>query len=103
LIDAADYAVWRNIGGPPDYFNNWRANFGQSFSFGGGSAAAGSAGGPAIPEPETIIRFSCAAAGFATGNVGRRRKFRALIDLCEVPRIHRKVTRRWLISDNLIH
>lgn len=48
-VDAADYVVWRNSDGPPEGFNVWRANFGQSLSGSGTSVGLGQTA--AVPEP----------------------------------------------------
>jgi hypothetical protein len=48
VIDAADYAIWRNNAGTTSDYNLWRANFGKTA--GAGSAADSAA----VPEPSTI-------------------------------------------------
>jgi hypothetical protein len=47
VVNAADYASWRDLDGNPAGFNSWKANFG----------AAGSGAGAAlsVPEPSTVI------------------------------------------------
>jgi probable HAF family extracellular repeat protein len=63
-VDAADYVVWRkNPGGiyTPDDYSTWRANFGATLN--PGSGPTGSASGPAIPEPSTLMLLLLAIAG----------------------------------------
>jgi len=48
-VDAADYVVWRKMGGTVEQYNQWRANFGMS-SPGGGSVNI-----HAVPEPASIL------------------------------------------------
>jgi hypothetical protein len=60
-VDDTDYVVWRKTGGSSDDYNEWQANFGQTFSFGGGSYATGFASAtvesqsPTVPEPSTLV------------------------------------------------
>jgi hypothetical protein len=59
VVDAADYVIWRKVGGTQDEFNTWRAHFG------------GMAGGGGIPEPITLVLLSTSVVpAFAA----RRRK-----------------------------
>jgi glycerophosphoryl diester phosphodiesterase len=63
-VNAADYTVWRDGGSPDDTFAGyelWKAHFGQTV--GSGSGAMGSASGPAVPEPSTMLLLLTAAAG----------------------------------------
>jgi hypothetical protein len=77
-VDAADYIIWRKNPGriyTPDDYLAWRDNFGQSFSFGSGSAviAAGisaNSESPAVPEPATLVMLIFAAVSWG----GQRRR-----------------------------
>jgi hypothetical protein len=50
-VDAADYVMWRKTDGTQTGYDTWRANFGQSFSFGSGASVGASS---TIPEPATL-------------------------------------------------
>jgi len=63
-VDAADYVIWRKMGGSPEQYNEWRANFGMS-SPGGGSFNVS-----AVPEPAGSV----VALGGALAFFGRRRR-----------------------------
>jgi type VI protein secretion system component Hcp len=61
IVDAADYALWRNGGGPDSTqagYNAWKANFGKSA--GSGSVIA------AVPEPSSLLLTVAALAAFGT-------------------------------------
>jgi hypothetical protein len=90
VVDAADYAIWRDtVGSTTDLrangdntgasmnvidqadYNFWRANFGN------GAAAAGSAvSASVVPEPSTAFQLLLLAASFAIGYVSRQRVVR---------------------------
>jgi hypothetical protein len=66
-VDAADYVVWRNTGGSPDDYNDWRANFGAT----AGSGAALPSAQPlsaTVPKPTGVVLvfFAAGAAILAT-------------------------------------
>jgi hypothetical protein len=59
IVDAADYVVWRKIGGPHMNYSTWRTNFGES-------SGVGSSTRTSIPEPTSIsilivmaVMFNC--------------------------------------------
>ncbi len=86
IVDAADYAVWRNTLGDVgtglaadgdsdgtvdnDDYTVWRSHFGQTAASGAGATGSAS---PAVPEPAGFIMACCAVFGIATA----RRQSRA--------------------------
>lgn len=48
VVDAADYAVWRNTNGTPEQYRLWKSHFGETS---GGTSSIGSA--RPVPEPKT--------------------------------------------------
>jgi hypothetical protein len=70
-VDAADYVMWRKTGSPPDGYNTWRTNFGQSF--GSGASATEST---SVPEPTSVALLlfglaTCAAVQLRRPRVRR--------------------------------
>jgi Tol biopolymer transport system component len=59
-VDAADYVLWRKIGGSQDDYNTWRANIGRTLFAGAGSGASPNA---AVPEPSPLLLLIMVAAG----------------------------------------
>lgn len=73
VVDAADYAVWRNnVGSPnslpnddspgvwPDDYARWKSNFGAVALQGAGALG----GDPQVPEPSTCLMATIALGGF---------------------------------------
>jgi autotransporter-associated beta strand protein len=58
VVTAADYVVWRDtfVGGNPDGYNTWRANFGT-----GSGAGTGAHTSASIPEPGTLTLLTLGA------------------------------------------
>jgi hypothetical protein len=54
VVDAADYVVWRNIGGPQSDYELWREQFGITYNIGTGSSS-GPTSSAAVPEPTTLV------------------------------------------------
>ena len=58
-VDAADYTVWRDQGGTPEKYADWKAHFGETQS-------AGGAGSLSVPEPcGLLLMFAGTLAAFA--------------------------------------
>ena len=82
-IDAADYVVCDKTGGSRDEYIAWRANFGETFSFGSGSGTTGSANSfadprcPAVPKPDSLVLRPLDGV---FGEEEPHRKFRELVD-----------------------
>jgi endoglucanase len=59
-IDAADYTIWRDQGGTPEQYADWKANFGTTQTGGG-------TGSVSVPEPCGLLLLIAGAAFPATG------------------------------------
>jgi pectate lyase len=66
MVDAADYVVWRKMGGSPEEYGTWRGNFGAS-----SGAASGRSKAAMVPEPAAWIASMFGAA--AVAQLRRRR------------------------------
>lgn len=64
-VDAADYTVWRDLGGTSEQYADWKANFGTTHS-GGGAATV------SVPEPCGLL-LSIAGTVAAIAAANRRR------------------------------
>ena len=62
-VDAADYVVWRKLGGTQNEYDVWRANFGQT-------AGSGTSSNASVPEPGSAILL---ILGVAIGSCTQRR------------------------------
>jgi glycerophosphoryl diester phosphodiesterase len=71
VVDAADYALWRNAMGDAVSYDTWRANFGRAVGViaGAGASVAGTA---AVPEPSVSLMLLAVGLGLATGRRGVR-------------------------------
>lgn len=74
VVDAADYVVWRNTGGPAADYNTWRTNFGRT-SATGSSVLFDSVVG-SVPEPTSLGMLIVGSIGFvilsrSLGSTGR--------------------------------
>jgi hypothetical protein len=76
-VDAADYVVWRKIGGGGSEYANWRATFGMTVGQGGGFAKA------SVPEPSSWLLI---ATGIALHCWSSRRGTRSVRANCSVRR-----------------
>ena len=63
VVDAADYVVWRKIGGPQSDYELWREQFGITYSIGTGSSF-GPTSSAAVPEPATAVLLLLMTAGW---------------------------------------
>ncbi len=63
-VDAADYTVWRDMGGTPEKYAEWKMHFGES-------AINGGSGSFAVPEPSGMLLLVIGVVGVLAP--GRRR------------------------------
>jgi hypothetical protein len=54
VVDAADYTVWRDMGGTPEQYEEWKSNFGATSGSG-----AGGLDHAAVPEPSSLALVGC--------------------------------------------
>jgi hypothetical protein len=59
VVDAADYVMWRKMGGSMQQYQDWVHDFGQSLGSGGGNGANG------VPEPASAMLALVALSVFA--------------------------------------
>jgi hypothetical protein len=63
FVDAADYVMWRKMGGSMQQYQDWVHDFGQSLGSGGGNGANG------VPEPASAMLALMALGVFALSRV----------------------------------
>jgi hypothetical protein len=51
-VDAADYVMWRKVGGPMSGYNVWLTNYGRSPAGGGLGQGSRESG---VPEPDAMV------------------------------------------------
>ncbi|MFO0789588.1 MAG: aspartyl protease family protein [Pirellulales bacterium] len=56
-VNAADYVMWRNMGGTPQQYQDWRNHFGFNSGAGAGVNAAN------VPEPQSLLLLIAAGCG----------------------------------------
>jgi hypothetical protein len=59
-VDAADYVVWRKLGGNELSYNTWRANYGKTFGDGSGIPL-----GSSVPELSSLYLLAAGATGLS--------------------------------------
>lgn len=69
VVDAADYAVWRDNGGTQELYDIWRANFGNTVA--SSSLVSGSSAG-LVPEPTTMLLLAIVALAAVWKRSSRR-------------------------------
>jgi hypothetical protein len=68
IVDAADYAVWRNSNGTVGNYSTWRSNFGKT---GGAGSGLDDSGTGAVPEPGAL---ACLLIAISARMVARRKR-----------------------------